>query len=348
MAPASMLVLCALLLSLMPEPTTCISCAAGTYSEAGASTCTNCVAGKYNSVSLTPVVASGLLGLSSSISIPILEEWTKKGATEWKWGSDGESCMAVCSNSELYCISVPILANDAIALFKYFGKSSTTSWDINPYFQNIAAPSCVDSWKSCYYKDSSWVLSCSAYDSYPNHRRLCACGPSLGLVYTEVSNCTNCVAGKYSTTVGASQASTCMDCVAGKYSNATGVSTCMDCVAGTYSNATGVSACFPQPSTPSTNTTAAGNSGSVSTGIVVVTQETPAAPATPSHATPSPATPSPTTTPQTPGFSDAHRVVSVRGVQLFVAIIAALLALLTDDWICPVLMLFAYQGQTLA
>jgi hypothetical protein len=35
-------------------------------------------------------------------------------------------------------------------------------------------------------------------------------------------------------------------------------------------------------------------------------------------------------------------------VQLFVAIIAALLALLTDDWICPVLMLFAYQGQTLA
>jgi hypothetical protein len=56
------------------------------------------------------------------------------------------------------------------------------------------------------------------------------------------STCVTCAAGTYSETVGASSNSTCIDCAAGTYSSG-GDSTCTDCAAGTYSNATGVSAC---------------------------------------------------------------------------------------------------------
>jgi hypothetical protein len=69
MAPPSMLGLCALLLSLIPSPTTCTACAAGTYLQAGASTCTACAAGKYNNGSLAPVVAPGLIGCLSSAKL---------------------------------------------------------------------------------------------------------------------------------------------------------------------------------------------------------------------------------------------------------------------------------------
>jgi hypothetical protein len=174
MTPPSMLVLCTLLLSLMPEPTTsiycyggtylqagtstctdclavtyavpgsmrvycssfitaaltCIDCLAGTYSNAraltcndclantyslsGSSTCTyclpgkfsgsiataciNCVVGKYNDSSLTLLVASELIGLSSSISRSTLEAWNASGVSEWKMGSVGLSCSTCAVN----------------------------------------------------------------------------------------------------------------------------------------------------------------------------------------------------------------------------------------------------------
>ena len=41
---------------------------------------------------------------------------------------------------------------------------------------------------------------------------------------TGASRCDNCVAGKYSTTVGATVASTCINCLAGKYSADSGMS----------------------------------------------------------------------------------------------------------------------------
>jgi hypothetical protein len=58
--------------------------------------------------------------------------------------------------------------------------------------------------------------------------------------------CTNCVAGKYGRTEGASDASDCADCVAGKYSLTEGASTqsvCTDCAAGKYVETAGASAC---------------------------------------------------------------------------------------------------------
>jgi hypothetical protein len=56
------------------------------------------------------------------------------------------------------------------------------------------------------------------------------------------STCIACAAGTYSETVGASSNRTCIDCAAGTYSSE-GDSTCTDCAAGKYSNATGKSAC---------------------------------------------------------------------------------------------------------
>jgi hypothetical protein len=58
---------------------------------------------------------------------------------------------------------------------------------------------------------------------------------------TAVDTCLGCPAGKFSTTEGASAVDTCLDCVAGKYKSTQGVNTaCDDCVAGKYKAAAGV------------------------------------------------------------------------------------------------------------
>jgi hypothetical protein len=59
---------------------------------------------------------------------------------------------------------------------------------------------------------------------------------------TASSTCLTCAAGTYSATAGASSASTCLACPAGKYYGATGASSCLDCIAGKYSAAEGATA----------------------------------------------------------------------------------------------------------
>jgi hypothetical protein len=64
--------------------------------------------------------------------------------------------------------------------------------------------------------------------------------------YPDSSKCHACVAGKYSTVVGAQSIETCLDCVAGKYSAALGASninTCLNCEAGKYSEIEGAAVC---------------------------------------------------------------------------------------------------------
>ena len=54
---------------------------------------------------------------------------------------------------------------------------------------------------------------------------------------SSMSDCIQCMAGKYSSSVGAAAASTCIDCVAGKYVDVAGsdaAADCIDCVAGKY------------------------------------------------------------------------------------------------------------------
>jgi hypothetical protein len=91
-----------------------------------------------------------------------------------------------------------------------------------------------------------------ANDNYCNMDGMCSqccectdeCGYNTGLWATG-SSCIACVAGKYSSTIGALLSNTCLDCVAGKYSAATGAaaeSSCSACAAGKYSAATGAAA----------------------------------------------------------------------------------------------------------
>jgi hypothetical protein len=100
------------------------------------------------------------------------------------------------------------------------------------------------------------------------------------------STCISCAAGKYLATEGSTNESACVLCGAGKFSDASGVSVCVDCTSGKYSATEGntnesscvqqptTSSTTPQPGTSFTPPPAAGNTGSVSAGIVVVTPET--------------------------------------------------------------------------
>jgi hypothetical protein len=89
-------------------------------------------------------------------------------------------------------------------------------------------------------------LRCSAATRwYVRNRQLCmllshlSCVAGQYLAATGASTCSDCAAGKFSDTGGATSVDTCLHCAAGKFSAATGASTCQDClVVGKYSAAT--------------------------------------------------------------------------------------------------------------
>lgn len=66
---------------------------------------------------------------------------------------------------------------------------------------------------------------------------LCPAGTYADItsVATDTAPCKDCVAGTYSTAVGASNAGTCSRCISGKYQPLTGSSDCISCIANTHS-----------------------------------------------------------------------------------------------------------------
>jgi hypothetical protein len=266
---------------------TCFACAAGEYVAAGASVCTicaadtyattngaacdNCAAGKY--ARLTLVVASAPIALNALNAMA--------GADEWKLGDSGQSCDIACRSAGLECLAPnatqqPSL-QDSRALFDYFGLADY-ELDSNT---DQRVPMCNTGARVCVYGDVNSVCN----TGLTHWRRLCACH-SQPPTSQRASACQDCVAGKYLATEGNDAATDCLPCAKGKYSSAPGVSVCVDCTSGKYSATEGntnesscvqqptTSSTTPQPGTSFTPPPAAGNTGSVSAGIVVVTPET--------------------------------------------------------------------------
>jgi hypothetical protein len=230
----------------------CIACAAGKYSAAiGASsdsTCLDCAAGKYGVLSFS--LASGLIGLSNSIALPTLEDWTASGVSQWKVGNVGESCDTACRNSELQCRPNILSRTDMSAILDSLGRTYNYLYESS----GPEAPMCDTNYGSsssaseyCYWNiDIGSVLTQCNKETYANFWRLCACGSSPPTTETSqgVSTCRECVAGKYSLTTAALSDDNCIACGVGKYSTDIGAfyaSTCIACVAGKYSAAIGAS-----------------------------------------------------------------------------------------------------------
>jgi hypothetical protein len=189
------------------------------------------------------VVAPGLIGLNSIISIPTLEEWTLAGIGGWKMGDGGQSCDKVCNNSGLACFALNSgqqpSRSVSFALFKYFGIISYVGQVYPTPMSNEAMPACTrdrgeDNW--CDYGSGNSV--CNKVLLLTS--RLCACRSS-SLTYQGASACQDCVAGKYLGTGGNDAATDCVLCDTGKYSALVGASTCLACAAGTYSATAGAS-----------------------------------------------------------------------------------------------------------
>jgi hypothetical protein len=203
---APMLGLCALLLSLMPVPTTCTACAAGWYSLS---------------------VADGLVGLTSSIALSTLEEWTAQGVSGWKMGNAGETCETACGNSKLQCHSLVISGGDAIAILASLGRTYVQMQilmadSIGGVFCDANGAEWGKMSETCTV-NMVFPPGCSEFYGAYDRVRLCPCGTS-GTV------CIACAAGTYSS----EGQSTCTDCAAGKYSDTAGVSACQLCGAGKY------------------------------------------------------------------------------------------------------------------
>jgi hypothetical protein len=115
------------------------------------------------------VVAPGLTGLSSIVSIPTLAEWTLAGIGEWKMGYNGESCDKVCNNSGLACFALNAGQQPSrevsFALFKYFGIIKDIGQVFSAAGSNEVLPACTrdmgdDNW--CDYVKLSSSMSSTA------------------------------------------------------------------------------------------------------------------------------------------------------------------------------------------
>jgi hypothetical protein len=203
-----------------PDGGTCLNCVEGKYkSTIGSLICTDCVAGKYAS----STIDSGLNGFIKRIAMSTLAQWTSQGIRMWKMGNLLQSCNTACGNSGLQCVSQNTSEEDTRAILGSIGKD----FQILMFFNDFASPFCNSNF--CYWQ-SNQFSSCSSFKS--GMSRLCACGSSS---VSGASSCTDCVAGKYSTTTNASVAGTCIDCGGGKYSGTMGVSTCSTCPVNTSS-----------------------------------------------------------------------------------------------------------------
>ena len=206
------------------DPSPCLDCAAGKWSTTVAattsSTCKDCAAGKWSTTVAAPVP-------STCIDC-----------------TDGKYSTTVGANTPSTCI-------DCAA-----GKYSGTKGADTP-------TTCIDCAAGKYSEVSGMGIICLAYEFEPvgfydvNTGKGCYffswpfdhnCKRRWKTVCARFGfGCKSCIAGKYSTTVGADTPTTCIDCVAGKFSTKTAApspSTCIDCVAGRYQTQTGKTSCI--------------------------------------------------------------------------------------------------------
>ena len=174
----------------------CTKCSAGTYSSAGASSCTNCAAGTYSvqGASSCSTCAAGYYcpGSSDKIACPAGTYRTSTGA---KSKSDCTKCGVGTSSSAIGATSSNTCVTCAIGT----------------------------------YTDSEGNSVCKTCDA--------------GSYCTGGSNKIECPAGTYNDSTGATDLSSCKQCSAGTYSSGKGNTKCSSCEAGKYSDV-GSSSCL--------------------------------------------------------------------------------------------------------
>ena len=165
------------------------------------------------------------------------------------------------SNATTLSLMASIKAVDLVTAFttiSAYGPHNGAYWYYNPSYavgfslaQSIYLMNTDILSGQCEYR-LSWSLSIGGA------RAGCTTGLASNTVWRKIMYycpkpsdvCVNCPAGKYSMTVGATNASTCVDCAAGKYSETLGASqpaTCLDCAPGSYAPTSGMSSCTPCP-----------------------------------------------------------------------------------------------------
>jgi hypothetical protein len=209
--------------SLHTYPTSC-SCAAGRFSSLvnGNATCITCAAGSY----------TDMADLSSCVSCPSGRYSTTIGATA------SSSCVA-CANGT-YAPTSGTTSCTLCSAGKY--ASSTASFDCMPCIQgtysNTHGATSSDTCRPCAggtYSDSMNATSCSlcpvgAY-SETAATSCSQCGPGTFSSSPMSSNCTACLDGYFSNANGSAS---CTACSAGSYASSS-KSSCIKCPAGTYS-----------------------------------------------------------------------------------------------------------------
>ena len=213
---------------------TCLPCAAGTYSGGGAMSCTSCSVGTYSNGGAAygcTACGEGLISGGGAASC------TACGA-----GQAGDAAHSACVDCPAGWASTPptwpacyqctagrystrTLCRDCAAgQWSAAGASACTNCDAGSYsgWEGwIRCNACGAGWSSA--AGSSACTQCVAGTS----------SASGGL-------CSNCAAGQASNAGGA-----CYDCSAGSYSGAAGAAACVVCGQGTYSAAAGAAACLP-------------------------------------------------------------------------------------------------------
>ena len=237
----------------------CVACPIGMYSGLGATSCSACAAGTYNDV------ATGLATCKTCTAIPFCN--TGLGLYKKSCTATSDAVCTSCGTSNppyslwnentidtctWYCQTTPVLyykTGSTCTACKTPSSCSTGNYvttctasadgTCTPCTNKPALNSIYTS-NSPSYDTSACPWSCnSGYSQGASACSICAAGSYASGSPTV---CSNCPAGTYSGTAGASSSSTCTSCGAGTYSAATGASSssaCTACGAGKFSATVG-------------------------------------------------------------------------------------------------------------
>jgi len=228
--------------------TMCGTCLAGRYSAAGSSSCSTCLAGQYSAAGSGSCSTCGAGTYSAAGS----GSCSTCGVGTYSVAGSGSctSCNAGTSSSATGATSIATcLPCGAGTYSDTAGSSSCTSCGAGRYSSATGATSSTTCTACAAGKYSSTVgatsiatcLTCPINTVSAPGSSSCAFACGAGSYATGPGTCTNCDAGKYSSTVGATSIATCLTCGAGTKSSA-GSSSCTTCDSGQYS-AAGSSSC---------------------------------------------------------------------------------------------------------
>ena len=212
-----------------PSPqSSCLSCALGTYSSAGATACQICIAGSYSST----------IGSTTCSFCP-------SGSTTVTTGTTSGFACTLCSSGYWSSTAVPPCTacvggtyNPSIGSTSSSSCLSCASGTYNPNSGSTSISSCQSCAVGTYnpITSSAACLACSSgfYSSTAGSTVCLQCG--AGTYSTgSASSCQPCAVGTYNPNIGSTSSSACLACSSGFYSPATGSTVCLPCGAGTYS-----------------------------------------------------------------------------------------------------------------